>query len=372
MITAATKGPDPGAVLPLVDLIYESVLDPNHWHAFLARAADVFQATLTTLVMISPDLKHQVVTCAHNCDQASLQRFYEAVAAGGDPWMRPEHVSSGFAELSHRTTSDEALESHPAYKAFLQPMNLFYGMAMIVLVTPASLTAMGVVRPRSAGPYRDEDLALLQILHPHLHRATRLHAHVLALTQDRDNIREALRDSGAGFALVDPNGQVLFVSEAAALFFERNDGLEIQKGRLASSDQGAQRRLRVALSPEAADATILIPKRNKSELPYCLTFSKLRKAAEHPLLRPGATHCLLIKDLARESVPPRRVLGEYFAFTPAECDVAHHLANLMSTNQIAEHMRLSVHTIRTHVKQMMSKSGLDRQTELVAMLREIG
>lgn len=372
MNTAVAQGPDPGAILPLVDLIYESVLDPNHWHAFLARAADVFQATLTTLVMMSPDLKHQVVTCAHNCDEASLQRYYEAVASGGDPWVRHEHLSSGFAELSHRATSDEALEQHPAYKAFLQPMNLFYGMAMIVLLTPASMTAMGIVRPRSAGPYGEEHLALFRTLHPHLHRATRLHAHVLGLARDRDNIREALKDSGGGFALLDRNGQLLFVSEVAAEFLERNDGLEIQKGRLSSLDQGAQRRLRVALHPEAADATILIPKRNKSELPYCLTFSKLRKAAEHPLLRPGATHCLLIKDLARESVPPRRVLGEYFAFTPAECDVAQHLANLMSTNQIAEHMALSVHTIRTHVKQMMSKSGLDRQTELVAMLRELG
>ena len=374
MASAGTgqSGAERRSVQPLIDIVYESVIDPSQWQVFLSKAAGVFKAQLTTLVMVSPDLRSQVVTRANHYDEAALSRYYEAVVLAGDPWARPEDVVSGNAQLSHHATSDEALERHPAYEAFLKPNDLFYGMALIALVTPAGLTAMGVMRSRSDGRYGETDLELLRELHPHLNRAARLHSHILALTQERDEVREALAKAGAGFALLDHQGQVLFVNDAATELLQANNGISVVGGKICARDGERIGRFRDALAPDAPDATILVPKRDRSELPYCLTLSKLRRAAEHPLLRPGATHCLLIKDLARESFPPRRVLGEYFTFTPTECDVAEDLANLLSINEIAEEMSLSVHTVRTHVKQMMAKSGVNRQTELVAMLREIG
>ncbi|MFN9031971.1 MAG: response regulator transcription factor [Betaproteobacteria bacterium] len=55
--------------------------------------------------------------------------------------------------------------------------------------------------------------------------------------------------------------------------------------------------------------------------------------------------------------------------TVREVDVARRLAQGKSNKTIARELGISPHTVRDHVSELLHKSGVDRRTRLLAVLR---
>ena len=58
--------------------------------------------------------------------------------------------------------------------------------------------------------------------------------------------------------------------------------------------------------------------------------------------------------------------------TPRQLEVLQCLADGMSRAQIAEHLRLSPHTVRTHVQDVLRKAGVNSTLAALARAREVG
>jgi LuxR family maltose regulon positive regulatory protein len=87
--------------------------------------------------------------------------------------------------------------------------------------------------------------------------------------------------------------------------------------------------------------------------------------------------------LGSEVAPPRQVvvsqapLGEPQAvlvetLTPKELEVLGHLEELLTTEEIAGEMFVSVNTVRTHVRSVLRKLGVNRRNAAVRRARELG
>lgn len=57
--------------------------------------------------------------------------------------------------------------------------------------------------------------------------------------------------------------------------------------------------------------------------------------------------------------------------TPKELEVLGHLAELLSTEEIAAAMSVSVNTVRTHVRSILRKFGVSRRNAAVRRAREL-
>lgn len=84
-----------------------------------------------------------------------------------------------------------------------------------------------------------------------------------------------------------------------------------------------------------------------------------------------------------EAAPPRQVvasqapLGEaqpvlVETLTPKELEVLGHLEELLTTEEIAAQMFVSVNTVRTHVRSVLRKLGVNRRNAAVRRARELG
>jgi LuxR family maltose regulon positive regulatory protein len=60
------------------------------------------------------------------------------------------------------------------------------------------------------------------------------------------------------------------------------------------------------------------------------------------------------------------------ALSPREREVLRHLAEMLSTDEIAAAMFVSVNTVRTHVRSILRKLGATRRNEAVRRARELG
>jgi LuxR family maltose regulon positive regulatory protein len=58
--------------------------------------------------------------------------------------------------------------------------------------------------------------------------------------------------------------------------------------------------------------------------------------------------------------------------TPKEIEVLDHLEELLTTEEIADSMFVSVNTVRTHIRNIMRKLGVTRRYAAVRRARELG
>jgi DNA-binding CsgD family transcriptional regulator len=77
---------------------------------------------------------------------------------------------------------------------------------------------------------------------------------------------------------------------------------------------------------------------------------------------------LFITDPERVCEPDVDLLRRFHSLAPAEAQVARLLLQNKSVREIAELLRISANTVRFHLKQLFSKTGTRRQSELVRLL----
>jgi LuxR family transcriptional regulator, maltose regulon positive regulatory protein len=78
-------------------------------------------------------------------------------------------------------------------------------------------------------------------------------------------------------------------------------------------------------------------------------------------------------DLDASSTPPAGLASVMVeTLTPKELEVLGHLEQLLTTDEIAAEMFVSVNTVRTHVRSVLRKLGVNRRNAAVRKARELG
>jgi DNA-binding CsgD family transcriptional regulator len=80
---------------------------------------------------------------------------------------------------------------------------------------------------------------------------------------------------------------------------------------------------------------------------------------------------VIILDSEECPQPPIAVLKQLFQLSKSEAEVARRLMCGESLQEIAEASHVTVETVRTQLKSVFSKTGTNRQVELVALLTRI-
>nr|WP_246402194.1 LuxR C-terminal-related transcriptional regulator [Jiangella mangrovi] len=93
-------------------------------------------------------------------------------------------------------------------------------------------------------------------------------------------------------------------------------------------------------------------------------------AARADWLRPGGAgpaHTTRAEDEDPDGgVPPGRALSD------RELEVLRHLSSLLTTEEVASAMYISVNTVRTHIRGILRKLSASRRNEAVRRARQLG
>ncbi|KRE11524.1 hypothetical protein ASE66_23550 [Bosea sp. Root483D1] len=80
---------------------------------------------------------------------------------------------------------------------------------------------------------------------------------------------------------------------------------------------------------------------------------------------------LIATVASRPKAPSFEILNTLFDLTPAEARVARLLTSGLSAAEIAKVGKVSIETVRGHIKSMLQKSGMHRQADFVGFLAGI-
>jgi DNA-binding CsgD family transcriptional regulator len=149
--------------------------------------------------------------------------------------------------------------------------------------------------------------------------------------------------------------------------------IQIKKGRLLAKDAPAMAALNAAVGDllgrrkGGLSAPVALPRTGRR--PLLAYPAKLSNATANALADCQAMIVLIDPDAGPR--PPEATLRSVFRLSEAEARLGVQLASGESLETLADRLGIAKETSRTQLKSIFAKTGVHRQTELVAMLARL-
>ena len=277
---------------------------------------------------------------------------------------------------------EKLLESKIYRECFSRDKNMAQLMTSVVfgMNTTNSMPAVcSAFRGLHHPTFGEEERARMRLILPHLSRSLGVMQRIRTIELTIATTLSALDRLSSGVLLLDGNGTVAFANRSAERMLKDGDGLRLRKlsntagpGELVAESALSGKAISEAISaslnrdPYATphfSKCVTVP-RTSGIANYTLQFSALGEHNEF-----GAFAAIVfIADGAQEVDIDPALLQSAYGLTPAEAKVALALLAFSSAQEVADALGTSPHTVRTHVKQIYAKLGVDTRARFVKLL----
>ena len=266
--------------------------------------------------------------------------------------------------------TEAEINDDPTFQVLLRPRGFGWAAGAVVRVPSDDTLAFSVERRFVDGPIDDGVIANLNALRPHLARAAMMSAR---LRMERAHgMAESLTTMGLPSAVLLGNGKVIATSPQ----FDRIGGQIVWQAfdRIALAHAGANTLLSEAIENLNSDRfdygakSIAVPSDVDNEAMVAHLMPVRRSA--HDIFGP-AMGILVITPLGSSQALPADLLHGLFDLSPAEIRAANGLIEGKSIDDLAAALGLSRETIRTQVKAVLAKTGVNRQSDLISLLANV-
>lgn len=240
-----------------------------------------------------------------------------------------------------------------------------------------------IARRRDFG---DDEIAALRPLLLHVQNASELRTRLLrtqAALHQAHGALDAMRD---GAVVVDRHCRVQYANAAAAALLQAGDALRSDGGVLqCATGARDERRLHALLGDVLAPAEavsgadaqsrtgdMLLIARAPPKPALLVSAMPAHDAARLPgrQASPG-TAMLLLREAGQAHAPSVDVLMDAFGLTPREAQLALALRDGDALSHAARRLGITEGTARQYLKSVFAKTGVQRQSELVALLSRL-
>lgn len=236
---------------------------------------------------------------------------------------------------------------------------------MIGSVFPVATGLNGVVgihRPCGGAAFGAMERRHLARLLPHLQRAMRIRSHLAPSRLVADAQAAAFDRLQTPTLVLDAEGRLLHANAQGESLLRENSSLALSAGRVVAVDPHLGCRWRLLVQQAACALGGSLPFERAGRPPFTALVAPLRGASP-----PDAAVLVLLRD-PEHQVPSPDLLCQLFGLTATEARVAAAIAEGQAPEQIARRMGIGVGTVRSHLRQVLTKTGTHRQNELGALI----
>lgn len=258
------------------------------------------------------------------------------------------------------------------YGEILEPWGIGHAAFFTIDDMPKFHVLMNIFRPTTRGPFTSMELKASQQLLPHLRRAMQLRLLIERSSDQQRLALEALDRLTAGVLIVDSEARVLFANTAAQEIAAAGDVLLMVDGTLRPRrrEQGDAFRRIVGAAIAGKPGGSLLLGRPSRRLPVSALVTPLvgtlaRSLATHG--RMGAA-AVFLSDPERQAVASTEHLRALYKLSPTEARVAWLITRSGGIDGAANAMGLAPETVRTHLKHIYVKTGVNRHSALAHLL----
>jgi DNA-binding CsgD family transcriptional regulator len=347
----------------LVDQIYEAGVVPDHWPQVFDRLAEMADAEGTMLFAVAPGAP-RFISSARIHDR--IDRWTKSPFAQRNPRsdrLIPPDETRFLTDLDKFTL--EELENESFYTDILRPSGLGWCAGTSVRAPSGDTLVLSIEKAWAKGPVPRAVAEQLDELRPHLARAA-----VLAGRLGFERARTAvatLEMIGLPAAAVTQAGRVVaanpgFLGSAPAVHVGAHE--QVQFGAATVQQMFLEA---LARPTSLARTGRSIPVAGTAESPPLIAHVLPLRLAGLDVFA-GAVSILFLTPLTPQSSPAPEMLQALFDLTPAEARITSMLIDGNTVDTISKTHSVSLNTVRTQLKSVFQKTGVDRQVDLVSML----
>jgi len=386
------SSPD-GRVLSLVELIYRAASTPDKWNDFAPALAAELGGPAVALNLEVPGAPGTRRSYRVNSDSSYANVFSEHVARGEFPW-RLDNIPLDRFVYGSETFPDSEIEGTSFYRSYMRPQRML-PVGPVGHVFGSSdgqpMAAMGIYRFDGGRPFDAADLRMLDLTVPHLKQAYRIHCELQGYRNQMDATREVLDRVPIGVVLLDRDCRATAINEVAERIAAQNDGFAIDGGPQLVQNVGGggnettaqfggvakvrrtsniefQGLLARAVAHELRDGEGgFFAERPSGRRAFTGVVTSLSATARIGFAQ-DARAALYISDPESHNLGMRNLLASLYGLTDAEAEIATLLSAGHSIEEAAEIRGVKFSTARSQLKSVFSKTGVNRQSDLLRLL----
>ena len=303
-------------------------------------------------------------------DQLYLDYFREH----NELWRRAGTMPIKTCVTDREVMPREELLGTEFYNDFLLRQDVHTALRVNLLAEPDCTAVISVGRSPRRGEWEQEQVDLARRLAPHLHRAAEINLRLGEARLREASWAEAVETLSHGVMIVSGEGKVLFLNGSAKAILGDADGIGSDGTGLRAADRqdsAALRRLiataATVVTDFAATGGMLALQRPSGRRPLAVLVAPLHVGPGWPVNRQSAA-IVFVADPERTPIVPERYLKHLYNLTPAEAAVAARILRGEGLQAVADDLRVSLETVRTHRQRVFEKTQTRRQAELVRLI----
>jgi DNA-binding CsgD family transcriptional regulator len=372
----------------LIERIYQGATAPSMWPEIIQDIAAWMEAP--KIILFTP----QVVSTEGGFmfPHGLTQRYFELWPTHHKPmdlWAQRAYergfVVQGKVGVGEELVPASELATSRWYLEVLATEDIFHLLTSIVFdgsdgQNPCVVCSL--YRGSNADAFKDEDKQKLSLILPHISRALGVMLKLRNAEFKQAASYAALDRICSGVLLIGGDRSILFANRAAKNILAEDDGISLRKygagalGKLFSENMDTRIAIDTALSNAIDPTAQAIPHfaqsvrvgRPSGQLPYSLQFSSLASNNEFGLGKDAPQVIVFISDPAQEIQVDPELLRKTYSLTPAEIRVAVMLCQEGTIEETAAKSGVSVGTVRSQLKQVYQKTGVDNRTKLTKLI----
>lgn len=366
---------DPARLSDLIGMIYDAAIDTRKWPTAMEAIRLELDCAISAFSLQMP-----IGTIAISVTTNIPQRYIDAM---------PGHVLDvinqwgGIAALQTRAldqphvlsrVNPDECDFERSTNRYVQEWRRPQGLVDVIAVGLArderAIGSMQFARHHNAGPIGDREVAILQLLIPHLQRAATINRMLDLSAIAQATFEAAIETLSVPVVLTDDQLRIVYTNSAAREMLSRGTLIHDHRGTLGTATRPGTRALEIAIERASTDINTLgrkglgIPVRPDDGPTGALHVLPLRQGSA---VAPGAVIAVFVAHTDTPFIAPTEIVRALFELTPAEARVFGLIAEGMTVSETATELGVERSTVKTHMLRVYEKTGVRRRSELQRM-----
>ena len=359
-----------GELAALLATFYEAAGAPATWSPALRSVMASSRASAGLIVSHDFETRRGRIEHAENVPE-DLISAYTQQGPEANPLLRNE----AFFRDADRVVGGEEILSHDAliesafYQNWLKPAGFHHSLWGVLARRGKRVICAVFGRPENNPTFAANDIALINQVLPHFRRIMQLRELVGTSNVSQHILMEMLGALSVGVALLDGDCRVVDANAMAAGWLRKEHDITLHGRNPCATHNGLKSNLQSLLKSASTNGEErkMSVMRSEGAEPVTLILVPLR--AENDIFEEDHSGSILvISDPEYRCRIREDQLVKFYDFTPTEAKLARLLSNGYRLDQAADAMGIRYQTARTHLKRVFSKTGIDRQSELVRLI----
>lgn len=371
--TAGSRELELGDNDSLLGHLYDSVMAPGGFQAFIAALVEMFSLKAVTMIIRNTVTQEIRGLWLVGLDAKWLESY--ALEFAREDLLAKHIVNAPIAHF-YATNLDiphpENFNKTRFFREWLAPQDIAYAAGAVVLQEGQWLTQLILQRRPSHAAFTRVEMETINRLIPHLQRTLQMRQRFAELQLGQNFLAGGLDMLAMPTLLMDEYGMVAHHNKSASRLLATQKDIRMEAGSLQTPDEKLNLKLGQEISKairasrgETTELNSVILLKRRSRLPLMLMIAPLRLAGEQ---QSHGAALLFVFDPDIEPEVRVDLIRRLFLLSEAEAQLSVALCCGKTPDDVALERGTSINTVKSQLKNVFLKTGTKRQSELVSLL----